>query len=706
MAALWGQFTDMANPFGIEQVDVPGILGVYQGAQDRRVNQMLLQRKIALEDREVAKHDTISSIWKNYQTPGQSKGGDQSSPTPAATPLPAPVAALAAGSAPSPLTAAYAAPSAPLADIPGVIAGVGKSGAPLDASPPAAATPSPMGNLPPVNPASITPEDQSFVQANEQGIRQLMGLDPEQGMQFLKFAQGLDADKRAKIVDAQDAIHTAAASLQQIPYAGRKAALAQQAPDLLAAHPGLTPQMLQNFDPTDQNIQMAVANAIGVKGMMEHAEKTATMAETTRSHYAEEENARNNGYLSAGLLPPGAPGAGSPIEGGGASGATGQRYTGGWTPRAKNGGDNSDAAVDSKIAGAAKFLGVAPSADISHLSPLKIAQAMALSEGGAGSKADRYNNPANLKNANGTFKQFTTKEEGLAAAAALVARKLSKGQTTVQSMIEGMPTGGGSSTPASGLRIIPGGKLDHSAEAIDQATVDFYAQKVAAGGDLPVLGMGKEAAALRRAILAKSAAIQTGQGISGGDSNLVHADVKSAGMALTALQKTRNSLDPFLQTFDGASAQVRHLAPKAVAGSVPVFNRWIQAGRTGLQGDPDVTKLNAAIAAVAGENAKIMSGASGGAVTSDSARHEAQALINNAQTLPQLYVALDQMHTDTQIRLKAMDDRQATLRQTISGHGTTPALSAPVHVSNADDYAKLPSGTHYIDPQGQPRIKR
>lgn len=675
----------MANPFGIEQVDVPGILGVYQGAQDRRVNQMLLQRKMAMEDREIAKHDTISAIWKNYQTPSQSKGGDPSSPAPAATPLPAPVAALAAGSTASPLAAPYATPSVPLSDIPGVIAGVGKTGASLDAPTPAAsgAAPSPMGNLPPVNPASVTPDDQSFVQANEQGIRQLMGLDPEQGMQFLKFAQGLDKDRRDKIVDAQDAIHTVAAALQNVPYPQRKVALLAQAPDLLAAHPGLTPQLIQNFDPTDQNIQVAIGQAIGVKGIMDHAEKTAGMAETHRHNVADEANSANNGYLNAGLLPPGSPGAVSADGSTPAGGATGGQYTGGWTPRARNGGDNSDAAVDSKIAGAAKFLGVAPGADISHSDPLKIAQAMALSEGGAGSIADRNNNPGNLKGANGSFRQFATKDAGLQAAAQLVSRKLSQGQTTVQSMIEGLPKGGSSAAaPASGLRIIPGGKLDHSADAVDQATVDFYGQKVAAGGDLPAFGMGKQAAALRQAILAKAAQIQTGQGISGGDSNLVHADVKSAGMALTALQKTRNGLDPYLQTFDGASAQVRALAPKGVAGSAPVFNRWIQAGRTGIAGDPDVTKLNVAINAVANENAKIMSGASGGAVSSDSARHESMSLINNAQTLPQLYAALDQMHVDTQLRLKSLDDRQAALRATISGHGTSPPAPAVGTIKN------------------------
>ena len=121
---------------------------------------------------------------------------------------------------------------------------------------------------------------------------------------------------------------------------------------------------------------------------------------------------------------------------------SGQRYSGGWTPRARNGGDNPDNVVDNKITGAARFLGVDPTADISGLSPAKIAQAMTLSEGGAGSLADRNNNPGNLRNPDGSYKSFPSKQAGLAAAAALVARKLKSGQTTVQSLIEGLPVGG------------------------------------------------------------------------------------------------------------------------------------------------------------------------------------------------------------------------------------------------------------------------
>jgi hypothetical protein len=160
-------------------------------------------------------------------------------------------------------------------------------------------------------------------------------------------------------------------------------------------------------------------------------------------------------------------------SGGGAPNSTSgsPRYTGGWTPRARNGGDNSDAAVDSKIAGAAQYLGVDPGADISKLSPMKIAQAMTLSEGGAGSLADRNNNPGNMRNGDGTYKKFPTKEAGLAAASALVARKLRNGQTTVQSLIEGIPAGG---APRS-----QGGQVVYTSQGTDSGTDGIVAGDIA-----------------------------------------------------------------------------------------------------------------------------------------------------------------------------------------------------------------------------------
>lgn len=175
----------------------------------------------------------------------------------------------------------------------------------------------------------------------------------------------------------------------------------------------------------------------------------------------------------------GGDGSGTPPATGGGT-ATAGRTTGGWTPRARNGGDNSDAAVDGKISGASQFLGIGPDDDISQLTPLKIAQAMALSEGGAGSLADRNNNPANMRKRDGTYMKFASPQGGLNAAAALVKRKIANGQTTVRTLIEGLPTGGNTSGSGGGARTVYESAGSQGTGAVP-ANVDTLAKALVSG---------------------------------------------------------------------------------------------------------------------------------------------------------------------------------------------------------------------------------
>lgn len=161
------------------------------------------------------------------------------------------------------------------------------------------------------------------------------------------------------------------------------------------------------------------------------------------------------------LIANGGKGGGQASGGGGAggSGAPAGRTTGGWTPSRDNGGDNPPEVTAAKIAGARQFLGVAPGADISGISPRRIAEAMTLSEGGKGTLADRNNNPANIKfgsfakslgatkDPNSPYAVFPSKAAGLTAATQLVAGKLKRGHTTVETMVGGLPAGGTAAAP-------------------------------------------------------------------------------------------------------------------------------------------------------------------------------------------------------------------------------------------------------------------
>lgn len=245
---------------------------------------------------------------------------------------------------------------------------------------------------------------------------------------------------------------------------------------------------------------------------------------------------------------------------------------------------------------------------------------------------------------------------------------------SIISRVEGGPgsssRGTGNARPASGggAKVLFTSKPSEP-NAVDQESVRFYAEKVATGGDLPQLGSGKESSQWRRAILQEAARIQTGRGVNGGESNLAQADVKASRSALLQAQKQYTSTVGFEDTFQRNVKEVLRLAPQGVGGSSPIFNRWIQAGRKNVSGDPAVSAFNVAVNTAANEYAKLASGASGGAVTSDSARHEAMEILNNAQTLPQLRAAIRQMQIDGHNRVIALDTQLDRLRGNIRGAG-------------------------------------
>lgn len=198
--------------------------------------------------------------------------------------------------------------------------------------------------------------------------------------------------------------------------------------------------------------------------------------------------------------------------------------------------------------------------------------------------------------------------------------------------------------------------------------INYYGQQVADGAPLPTLGMGKEAAAMRRQILAKAADINIDRHIDGGAANLLHAQLKANTHSLTQLTGLRTLVAASEGTASSNLDQVLQLAPKGVGGSIPVFNRWIQAGRRGVAGDADVARMDVAVTTAANEYAKVMTSQTGtGGVTSDSARAEAHRLLNSAQSLPQLRATIQQMRIDMRNRKDALATQDGILRGNISG---------------------------------------
>ena len=67
------------NPYGIQQVDIPGVLGVYQSARQNRIAEMAAQRREMREEAEFRRKTKTSSLLADIVKSMQPKGGGRTS---------------------------------------------------------------------------------------------------------------------------------------------------------------------------------------------------------------------------------------------------------------------------------------------------------------------------------------------------------------------------------------------------------------------------------------------------------------------------------------------------------------------------------------------------------------------------------------------------------------------------------------------------
>lgn len=221
--------------------------------------------------------------------------------------------------------------------------------------------------------------------------------------------------------------------------------------------------------------------------------------------------------------------------------------------------------------------------------------------------------------------------------------------------------------------------------ALTPDAVDLAAGKYLRDGTLPTFGGGKIGAANKLAIYNRAAAMAKDLGLNADDVVAGTASTKALGSALNRATQMRSTVEGSEQTVLRNMDVAMSLAPKGVGGSVPIFNRWIQAGRTQVAGDPQVTAFDTALHTVADEYAKVMTTATGvgGAPTSDSARQEAYRRLNTALTLPQLQSVMGVMRQEMGNRTASLRDVETGLRTQLRAGGAAPGAATPAPVADA-----------------------
>lgn len=201
----------MADPWAIlanSRVDVPGLLGVYQGARQSRMQDMLFQRQIANDDRkaelDIQRQGVMARLFQPKQ--GQQGGGDQSPQQP--------VSPAAVG------------------------AGMGQ-----------AMTPQAPQSL--MHPAQLPPRTDGIT-LNPEALAALYKIDPEGAMQIQNTFYNAEKGQIERSQQNGETMYKAATLLQGMPQEQRAAVFKSMAPQLEQL--GIPPDQLSQVDLSDQGL--------------------------------------------------------------------------------------------------------------------------------------------------------------------------------------------------------------------------------------------------------------------------------------------------------------------------------------------------------------------------------------------------------------------------------------------------------------------
>lgn len=241
------------GPYGIEQVDVPGALGVFETARSNRIRQMLLRRQIAAADFELETHRGVRAALGRFT-------GDPTAPAPAA-----PGYLAAPSGAPDAAPWGMGRDASPTADPASTgAAGAGGMASAIGRYDEPAADPA---ALPGAMPQATAPTD-PLVGNREALFRSLLALDPAQASEVAQAFDRMDDTQFQASERRNQILGRAAEHLLELPEAERSAEFQRIAPDLIERG-GITARQLAGFELTEQNLGHVLSQARDIEKIIE-----------------------------------------------------------------------------------------------------------------------------------------------------------------------------------------------------------------------------------------------------------------------------------------------------------------------------------------------------------------------------------------------------------------------------------------------------
>jgi hypothetical protein len=219
------------------------------------------------------------------------------------------------------------------------------------------------------------------------------------------------------------------------------------------------------------------------------------------------------------------------------------------------------------------------------------------------------------------------------------------------------------------LYTAPAKDTGEDAPQLSDGAIQQFAENVVGGGQLPSLGMGKNATAAKVAIANRVAQIQQAGGIDGYNALTNRASNKANSAALVKLTSQRQLMASAEQaasdTFDQALAHAQ--ATHSAGSGVPLISGLMQQGSMLLHtpNAPDVVKFKNLLEDGSNEYAKVIAGSTSGHGATDSARREAMARLNMGMTLPELMKGREAVRQAMAAKISAQDRQIAAVKASL-----------------------------------------
>lgn len=244
-------------------------------------------------------------------------------------------------------------------------------------------------------------------------------------------------------------------------------------------------------------------------------------------------------------------------------------------------------------------------------------------------------------------------------------------------------------------------------------TLEMDAWRYLTDGTLPTnMGRGAQGSAQATLIRNRSSALAKEMGMTPDEIRFAQLTNKTQVQAIGQLAKAKAQILQFEKTASMNADLALQASEKVDRTGVPVLNRWIQAGRVNIQGDPEATAFNAANETFVSEYAKVMGGGYGAAATTEGAQQRAHTLLNTATNKEAYKRVVAQLKSEMDNRVKAlngqMEEERGNLRRGIrpnapAAPGATPAAPPAAAPGGFQDgqTATGPNGAKIVFKGGQ-----